>query len=105
MSDIADLLSQLNDQLGERLEKAQADALAMQSEALEIRDLRSAVQRKLEDLERAYNLAAQNAGRIATEYERLATLRERASNAMALPPPESRSLRSARFRPSRTCPC
>lgn len=89
MSDVADLLMQLNSAIDARLGAAQENALAMQSEALEVKELRIAVQRKVEELERAHNTAVQSAARIAAEYERLAAMHERAVAAVALTPPPS----------------
>lgn len=84
-----DVLSALDAQLGERLAASEAEAEAARQEWEAIKALRTAIQRKVEELERAFNSASQNASRINDEYERLGRLRERAANAMALRPPDS----------------
>jgi hypothetical protein len=82
------LLSNVSAVLDERLTKLRADAEAAREDAEAVKELRVAIQRKVDEIERTHNSAAQNVARIVSEYERLSTLRERAANAMALKPPD-----------------
>lgn len=75
-------------QIDVQLEHARTVAAQMCEDYEVAKALRISVQRKVEDLERTYNTAASNAAKMKAEYERLANMRERATNAMALRPPE-----------------
>lgn len=86
---LIETLEQIDHELHDKLGQTAAEAEAGRLEFETLKALRVTVQRRVEDIERTYNTAAQNAARIRGEYDRLAKLRERASNAMALTPPES----------------
>lgn len=89
MSEIGEILKKMDATLSAKVTAAQEEASRLLGEWDEIKALRVAIQRKVEDLEKTYNVAAQHASRIASEYQRLDDMRERAANAMALQPPES----------------
>jgi hypothetical protein len=86
---LTDFYSVMERNLDERLEAARIQASDIAEDLEAVRQVRISVQRKAEELERIHNTAAANALKVATEYERLAALRERAANAMALKPPAS----------------
>lgn len=86
---VKETLEQLDGILSARLTEVQKQAEEVKEDLDAIRALRISVQRRAEDLERTHNSMAAHVAKIASEYERLATLRERAANAMALKPPES----------------
>lgn len=86
---LRDSFAAIERHLDDRLDfvRKQADDAKEDLEA--VRQVRISIQRKAEELERVYNTVSQNVGKIANEYERLAALKERAENAMALKPPGS----------------
>jgi hypothetical protein len=88
-TNLTEFFSAMDRHLDERLEAARTQASEILEDLEAMRQVRVSVQRKAEELERIHNTAASNALKVATEYERLAALRERAANAMAQKPPES----------------
>lgn len=82
-------LATIDNAATEQLAKCREEAEAGREEWEAIKALRVGIQRKVEEIERLHNIASQNVSRINDEYERLAKMRERAANAMALRPPAS----------------
>jgi len=82
-------LDEINIELFNRLGSIQEEAEETRKEYETLKAVRLSVMTRVEEIERAYNAAAQNRAKIQAEYDRLAKLRERAANALALSPPES----------------